>query len=362
MYWISVILLFPYLFLLLKIYCGLRRIKPFTFRKHGSIFISVVIACRNEAANIKSLLNDIARQTYPSDKFEVIIADDNSTDETFNIALNFTGIKNLKVIKSTGQGKKTAIMTAVETAAGELIITTDGDCSTGSGWLDSIAAFYHHYEPDMIICPVTIRNTSGFLGRFQELEFLSLQGITAGSAVAGMSTMCNGANLAFTREAYLRHFANLRFDIPSGDDIFFLHSLKNEKGSAISWIESMDSLVTASAAENTCSFLDQRNRWISKAKAYSDSFTTTLAIVTFVTILTQAFLLIAGMILPGYLLAFIVVFLIKSVPDFLILLNTTGRYGRRSLMKWFLPSQLIYPFYVLSVVFLIVIKGRKGSV
>ncbi len=61
----------------------------------------------------------------------------------------------------------------------------------------------------MIICPVAIEAGKGFAGKFQELEFLSLQGITAGTATAGMSTMCNGANMAFTRKAYELHAANL---------------------------------------------------------------------------------------------------------------------------------------------------------
>ncbi|HLN54638.1 MAG TPA: hypothetical protein VK207_01530 [Bacteroidales bacterium] len=32
-----------------------------------------------------------------------------------------------------------------------------------------------------------------------------------------------------------------------------------------------------------------------------------------------------------------------------MLMNVTGRYGRRKLMWWFLPSQVVYPFYVIVV-------------
>jgi hypothetical protein len=55
------------------------------------------------------------------------------------------------------------------------------------------------------------------------------------------------------------------------------------------------------------------------------------------------------------------VFLLKSVPDFLILRNTTRRYGREPLMKWFLPSQIIYPFYVFSVALLAAAGGKKPA-
>ena len=55
----------------------------------------------------------------------------------------------------------------------------------GEKWIRTIASFYEHNKPDMIICPVQLEKRNGFFRRFQELEFLSLQGITAGSAILG---------------------------------------------------------------------------------------------------------------------------------------------------------------------------------
>mgnify|MGYP006993438819 CR=1 FL=1 len=55
MQWIVLILLIPYLFLLLKIYAGLKKIKPFSPQTTPDISISVVVACRNEEENIPCL-------------------------------------------------------------------------------------------------------------------------------------------------------------------------------------------------------------------------------------------------------------------------------------------------------------------
>ncbi len=211
----------------------------------------------------------------------------------------------------------------------------------------------------MIICPVILQSGSGFFGKFQELEFLSLQGVTAGSAAGGMATMCNGANLAFSREIFLRHTKNIHYEILSGDDVFLLHSLKNEKGSKISWLEAPEATVTAAHAETPYMFIRQRNRWISKGKAFKDRFTILLAIVTFVTIIVQVFTLVAGIFDPRFLLAFLIILALKSVPDFLILNNTAGRYGKKKLLRWFIPSQLIYPFYVLAVTLSLTGNGGK---
>jgi len=359
MHWLPSILILPYIVLLLKIYRSLLNIKPFQISRNPLTFVSVVVACRNEEKHLPRLLQSISDQDYPINLFEIIIVNDNSTDRTAEIASDFTLPGNILVISNSGKGKKHAMKTGIGRASGNLIITTDADCQMGKSWIRTIVAFYEQHKPDMIICPVQLEPSPGFFGRFQELEFLSLQGITAGSAYSVNGTMCNGANLAFTREAYMKNVVNLNFEISSGDDIFFLHSLKKQKASRISWLESAAAVVKTSISPTPVSYLKQRKRWISKSKAYIDRFSIALGIVTFVTILLQVSLLVAGLTDSAFIRVFLVIFLLKSIPDFLILLNTTRRYNRVELMKWFLPVQAVYPFYVLMVILYSIISPEK---
>jgi glycosyltransferase involved in cell wall biosynthesis len=347
--WLPAILIIPYFYLLLKIYRSLQKIKPFEAAGEPVTLVSVVVACRNEEEHIPELLKGISEQDYPPQLLQIIIVNDNSNDRTAEIVSDFKGRVAILNLNNEGRGKKEAIKTGISAASGKLIITTDADCLMGMSWVRTIAAFYEKHIPDMIICPVQIESSRGIFSRFQELEFMSLQGITAGSAYKGDATMCNGANLAFTKEAYMNNSCNLNFEIASGDDIFFLHSLKKQKGSEILWLESAHAMVTTALSPSAGSFLRQRRRWISKSKSYSDQSSVLLGIVTFVAILLQMTLLIAGFINQNYLLVFLTVFLFKSVPDYLILRNTTGRYGRKELMNWFIPAQTVYPFYVLLV-------------
>jgi biofilm PGA synthesis N-glycosyltransferase PgaC len=350
MHWLPAILILPYLFIFMKIYRNLLVIKQYHSKPDPGIFISIVIACKNEEENIDALLNDLTEQDYPAQLFEVIIVDDHSEDQTFRYASGFSGIENLKVISNDGYGKKRAIRTGILLSKGELIITTDGDCRMGAKWIRTIMSFYKDFKPDMIICPVKLESRPGILNRFQELEFLSLQGVTAGSAISGNGTMCNGANLAFTRNAYMDHSSSLHEELASGDDVFLLHSLKKDQKSDIRWLEASDALVTSTSVPSLLSFIRQRKRWISKIKAYSDTFTIILAIVTFVTILLELTLFVISFINPTFWPVFFTVFLIKAIPDFLILRNSARRYAAGGLMKWFPFAQVIYPFYVISVV------------
>lgn len=349
MHWFFIIPVLPYFFILLLIYRNLISIKPFRSDVRSDLKVSVVIACKNEGKNILHLLNDLCSQDYPPELFEVIIVDDSSTDSTFELATEYNKIKGLKVIPNNGAGKKSAIRTGIETANNEVIVTTDADCRMGRGWIRTTAEFYKENNPDLIIGPVMYSDKSGFLHRLQELEFLSLQGITAGTAAGGHPVMCNGANLAFAKEAYHKHAHNLHNELASGDDIFFLQSLKKDKDAKIMWLSSEESIVTTDPADTAGSFFRQRIRWISKGSSYNDIYTSFVAIATFVTILDMIFLLVAGFFKPIFLLIYTALFFIKSIPDLLIISETVRRYDRVSLLGWFIPAQIIYPFYVATV-------------
>jgi poly-beta-1,6-N-acetyl-D-glucosamine synthase len=360
MQWLLLLPLVPYLYLLLKIYSGLQKIKKFDPGNiSDQIFVSVIVSCRNEEENLPSLLADISEQDYDPDRFELIIVDDNSVDSTFRIASGYGRIRNLKVIKNSSSGKKSAIRSAMIASVGDLIVATDADCRLKRNWLKTISAFRSVYGPDLIIGPVMLKGGKGFLHSFQALEFLSLQGITAGTASAGNPVMCNGANLSFTRDTYDKHSGDLHFEKVSGDDIFLLHDAKKDKGKKILWLESEDVIVTTSTSSSWSHFFRQRGRWISKTGAYSDKFTVILVIVTTTAILIQPFLLFAGFFNPIFFLVLSAAFILKSIPDFLILRNTAARYGEGKLMRWFIPSQIFYTYYVLRIIPEAIFRGNR---
>ncbi len=347
--WLLLILIIPYLYLLLKIWSGLADIRPYKTASPGKLFVSVVVACRNEESDLPVLLKDLSEQEYDPELFEVIIVDDNSSDNTFNYASSYNAIKNQKVIRNNGTGKKQAVKTGVDASSADVIITTDSDSRIGKNWLSVIASFYIEKRPDMVICPVNAGSKAGFCSHFKELEFLSLQGVTAGTAVGGNPSMCNGANLLFTKKSFIMNSGKLHPELASGDDVFLLHGIKEDPDSKILWLESEDATVTTKLPSSNSSFLKQRARWISKAGAYKDRYTIVLGIVTFVTILLQLFCLVAGFFNPVFLMILMVAFILKSIPDYLILSNTVARYKKNHLLKWFIPSQAIYPFYILAV-------------
>ena len=358
MVWIFLISVVPYLLLMLLIASYQVSIRTFIPSSASDLNVSVIISCKNEEDNLPIILKDLADQDYPDDLLEVVIVDDNSTDRTPETARSFTKLRNLRVLNNPGKGKKSAIRSGIGASTGSLIITTDADCRAGNKWISTIVSFYRENKPGMVIGGVSLQGKGGFISKFQELEFLALQGITAGTAAAGSPVMCNGANLAFSRDAYSDSSGSLHDEIPSGDDMFLMMSMKRKGKYEISWLEAQDSMVTTFTKGSISSLMKQRARWLSKIKAYDDPFTVITAIVTFVTIIGILTMFTGIFINEKAIIFLLAAIVIKSIPDIMILNSVAGKRKVRSLLIWFIPSQILYPFYVLAV-FLFSLAGGK---
>ncbi len=96
--------------------------------------ISIIVAARNEEANIGRCLQSLVQQNYPAGLFEIIITDDRSTDGTAaivkNYQLRYPFIKLVTVNQiSTGlPPKKNALNEAIKKSRFDILAFTDADC------------------------------------------------------------------------------------------------------------------------------------------------------------------------------------------------------------------------------------------
>jgi glycosyltransferase involved in cell wall biosynthesis len=249
-----------------------------TTSKPAQTKISVIIPARNEAANIDSCINSLQQQSYPVNLFEIILVDDFSEDETLSIVQQFNG-SNIKLLSlkdfinayETQSYKKKAIEIGIKNATGELIVTTDADCVLPTNWLQTIAAFYEEKQPQFIAMPVLITPVKSFIEIFQSLDFMTLQGITGAAVYKNFHSMCNGANLAYTKKAFeaVNGFAGID-TIASGDDMLLMHKIYKQYPGAVSFLKSKEVIVKTQPVHSVAAFFNQRIRWASKADKYDD--------------------------------------------------------------------------------------------
>jgi cellulose synthase/poly-beta-1,6-N-acetylglucosamine synthase-like glycosyltransferase len=316
--------------------------------------LSIIIPVRNEQANILNLLNDLNKQIYPFKNFEVIIANDGSTDETENIVLSFQedaqyDLKLLNILNENGASpKKRAIQKSIEISSGELIVTTDGDCRVSENWLSSIEAIYNEKQAKLISSPVTFLDEKTYWNTFQIIEFASLVGSGACAMNLKKPNMCNGANIAYTREVFEKvgGFAGNEH-LASGDDEFLMHKIAKIYPEKVVFNMDENSIVFTKSQADFSHFYQQRKRWASKWRHYKDWKVIALAIFIFAVNL--------GMIYSIFTQNYLNL-LIKCSPEFIFLCLIINYLGYKDKIKFIPIIQLIYPFYV--VLFGIIAQGN----
>ena len=234
-----------------------------------------MIAARNEGKNIEKLLQTIYNQSFDKTKFEVILVDDNSSDDTSEISEHFRVLHpemNLKLLKATGSGKKQAISQALHTAENELVMVTDADCELPQLWIEVMVDYFVNHDLKMLLGPVLLSPADTLFEKLQVLEHLSLIASTAGSAAIGMPVMCNGANMMYDRKAALEvEKERTDMKIASGDDMFLMEQFLKHYGSdSVKFLLDNEAIVKTATMPDLKAFFRQRRRWVSKTKAYTN--------------------------------------------------------------------------------------------
>ncbi|RNI28934.1 glycosyltransferase [Rufibacter latericius] len=322
------------------------------------VLFSVIVPVRNEARNIVSLLQDLERQQYPMSHFEVLVVDDHSDDATPALVRQFQAQTQLDLhllLLSDFSGKrqkKAAVETGVLHARGSWIACTDGDCRVPPHWLATFNQIRHQQNPKFISGPVTYALVTTLWQRLQALEFSALIGMGAASLALQKPTMCNGANLAYEKEAFLavEGFKGNE-QVPSGDDEFLLHKIHRRFPGQITFAKAKEALVQTPPAASLTQFLHQRIRWASKWRHYDTYFSQVLALVVVggnLAVLGTLLAALAGY-WPWWFLG--IVLTTKMGADTLLLQQVLSLFGKKHLLSWLWLLQLVYvPYMVFTAV------------
>ena len=216
----------------------------------------------------------------------------------------------------------------------------------------------HRHPTDLLIGPVNTHTPNSFREKLQQLEFVTLVASGAGAAGAGLPIMCNGANLAFTKKAWLESQTDLHEEQISGDDVFLLLSIKKRRGT-IRFLKSEKAMVTTLAAGSLKSFVHQRMRWTSKAPAYTDFHLILTALAVFGISTSQLILLFLSFLSAQYFIGFLTVFCIKLLIDFIFCMKIKDLFSLQLSPQLLLSLSFLYPFYITTVVVLTATSRKK---
>lgn len=315
--------------------------------------VSVLIAARNEAANIGTLLDALLAQAYPSELLEIIVIDDHSTDGTAAVVERYAPRVRLLVLNESeplNSYKKKAIAEGIAMATGELVVTTDADCRMGPHWLVTVVAYYERHQLCMVSSPVLYSDEKNAFEETQTLEFLYLIGLGAAGIGNGHPSTCNGANLAYRRDVFyeMGGFAGID-DLASGDDELLLHKVAEKYADRIGFCKSTEAVVYTDAKPTLRELLSQRRRWASKSTKYKDKSVVALGVSIW---LFNALLLIAGVLavfLPEYAGVFVGALAAKFAVELVFLYPLTAFAGRRRLLAYLPVLTIVHVLYMVYI-------------
>lgn len=96
-------------------------------------FISIIIPTYNDWSRLSLCLDALARQSYPGERFEIIVVNNNPDDK---VPDHYTIPANCSIIDESRPGSYAARNTALLIAKGEILGFTDSDCIPDTHWIE----------------------------------------------------------------------------------------------------------------------------------------------------------------------------------------------------------------------------------
>ena len=179
------------------------------------LLLSIIIPTHNSEHTIKGCVLSLTSQSYPREKFEIIVVDDGSTDKTITLAKN-AGADKIIEIQPCFQGKARNI--GVENSKTEYLAFIDSDCEAKDGWIKTIIENLPHVKA--ITGPIEDGNPQSLVAWSEYLiEFGQFHKFRRKSQIRWMP----GCNIAFTKDVFLKTGGFT--EIPSSEDLIFGESL-----------------------------------------------------------------------------------------------------------------------------------------
>ena len=231
-------------------------------------FASILIAARNEEANIERCIKSIKSQNYPVNKFEILVGNDRSNDTTLSILRSLEkSIPNLivvdiKELKHQQHGKMNVLAQLGEIAKGNVLLFTDADTVLPNNWItlmvDQLKKGYG------FVTGTTLIKSDSVIGKLQSIEWMHAIGMMKVLSDLRINVSTLGNNMGISKEAYrsVGGFMQIPFSITEDHEIF--HQVCR-KGYSSFHIFEKPLVAYSSPLRSFWDLLIQRKRWMKGA-------------------------------------------------------------------------------------------------
>jgi cellulose synthase/poly-beta-1,6-N-acetylglucosamine synthase-like glycosyltransferase len=303
--------------------------------------ISILIAARNEETTILICLRAISALDYPTDRIEVLIGNDQSTDATAALVTDYIADKpHFRLITTADspvglRGKANVLAQLAQQARGAYLFFTDADTQVSPDWLMAMRRQFTGRVG--VVTGVTLPDGPRLFHKLQHIDWLYNLTLTHLMSSFGFAITAMGNNMAVSREAYksVGGYEALPFSVVEDYTLF-----KAIVGHGFDFrnVLTEEVLARTKPVDTLRHFLDQRKRWMRGAT----DLPLWMVVSLYAQYLAGPLLLLLGWFLPVLAVG---VYLLKLFVQTLVISFGLGRLRQTSLM----PYALLFEIYQLII-------------
>ena len=238
---------------------------------HNKYPVSIIVCAKNEAENLKANIPLLLKQEHPN--FEIILINDASTDDTFEVMERFaqedSRVKLVHVENNEAfwGSKKYALTLGIKKAVNKRMLFTDADCKPASRhWLSEMTKHLNE-TTQLVLGYGAYEKRKGLLNALIRFETLMTALQYFSYAKIGIPYMGVGRNLAYTSNLYYDNQGFMsHIQLPSGDDDLFVNEVATKENTRICFSE--ESITISTPKTSYTSWIHQKRRHITTSKLY----------------------------------------------------------------------------------------------
>ncbi len=234
--------------------------------------MTVVVAARDEARRLPTLLSALTRQTHPH--YEIILVDDASVDATVAILRTWQDdhplLRVVSVVQPEEPRKKRALTQGIDGAAYPLLALTDADCAPPPGWLMVLAQRHARMPGEKLLIGYSpFRKAPGLLNRLARYETFVTGFLTAATVGLGRPYMAVGRNLSYSQALFehVEGFTPILHALSGDDDLFVQHVFRH-RAASIHHLFDPRTFVPSEAPATWRAWFRQKRRHLSAGRFY----------------------------------------------------------------------------------------------
>ncbi len=339
------------LLIVLIVQLRMSILKPIPSKFTNSI--SIIVCARNESDNLRELLPLLFSQEYP--KFEVIVVNDRSSDDTTDILRAFERKYENLIVTSIIENekfnfnKKFALTMGIKAASNDHVLLTDADCRPISNkWIRTMVAPFCDSK-SISVGYGAYKKTTGLLNKIIRAETFLIAQQYFGIGKLGNPYMGVGRNLAYNTVLFYKNkgFSNHQH-MASGDDDLFMAEIANRQNT--DFVFSEESYTESEPEKTWKAYLEQKRRHLTTAVRYKFK---TKAILALIALINYSFIMFSFLclLIPKIQFAALAAIILVFITSILVSFKALKISKSYDLIPWLFITDVfilfLYPFALL---------------